>query len=193
MTEQPKVLLLGDSIRMSYQPLVAKRLKDVADVVGPEDNCQFALFTLASLERWLNELGNPDVVHWNNGIHDSGHNPGRTPRQIPIEIYRMTLEYVLQRLQATGAKIVWGTITPVHPNRPFTDEAWAWKNDEIDAYNETALELMKAQDIPINDLHGLVLANVDTFLADDMLHLSDEGRAACADAVAEAVRPYLAP
>ncbi len=51
MNDLPKVLLLGDSIRMSYQPLVAEILTGRAEVVGPADNCQFALYTLSSLIR----------------------------------------------------------------------------------------------------------------------------------------------
>ena len=39
----PKVMLLGDSIRLSYQPLVAERLAGKAEVVGPQINGQFAL------------------------------------------------------------------------------------------------------------------------------------------------------
>ncbi|MDD1650509.1 MAG: hypothetical protein LUO80_08970 [Methylococcaceae bacterium] len=39
--KQPmRMLLLGDSIRMGYQPLVMDMLADLAKVVGPEDNCE---------------------------------------------------------------------------------------------------------------------------------------------------------
>ena len=57
MSEIPRVLLLGDSIRMSYQPLVAEILAGKAEVVGPADNCQYSLFTLSSLVRWIGALG----------------------------------------------------------------------------------------------------------------------------------------
>jgi len=59
---RPKVLLLGDSIRLSYQPAVAKKLASVAEVVGPEENCQFASYTLSSLDRWIERLGKPDIT-----------------------------------------------------------------------------------------------------------------------------------
>lgn len=36
--ELPKVLLLGDSIREGYAPLVAKRLEGVAEVFQPKEN-----------------------------------------------------------------------------------------------------------------------------------------------------------
>lgn len=186
-----KILLLGDSIRMSYQPLVAKALQGTADVVGPEDNCQYSLYTLASLERWLRQFGTPDIVHWNNGIHDAGHNPDRSPAQIPIEIYRLTLEFILQRLQESGAKIIWATSTPVHPDRPFRNDQWAWRNAEIDRYNSVALDLMESRGIPVNDLHSIVMSDIDANLCEDMLHLSEAGMGKCANAVADVIRKYL--
>ena len=69
-----KVMLLGDSIRMSYQGLVTETLSaDGHQVWGPPENCQFSLYTLASLGGWLTQFPDPDVVHWNNGLHDIGH------------------------------------------------------------------------------------------------------------------------
>ncbi len=192
MATRPKVLLLGDSIRMSYEPLVREALKDAADVAGPTDNCAFSLYTLQSVERWLDELGPPDIIHWNNGIHDSGHNADRSPKQIPLVAYATTIEYLLQLLQGTGARIVWATTTPVHPTRPFPTEGWSWMNEEIDVYNAVALEIMSRYEIPVNDLHAVVVADPDKYLAEDQLHLSEAGQAACAEAVVEALRPGLA-
>ncbi|MDP6380967.1 MAG: SGNH/GDSL hydrolase family protein, partial [Phycisphaerae bacterium] len=65
-TTKPRVLLLGDSIRMSYAPVVAEALEGVADVVSPEDNGAHTLYTLYRLEAWLAQAGGtPDVIHWN--------------------------------------------------------------------------------------------------------------------------------
>ena len=59
MSDLPRVLLLGDSIRMSYQPHVAELLAGRAVVVGPADNCQYSLYTLSSLRRWVTEQRDP--------------------------------------------------------------------------------------------------------------------------------------
>ena len=190
MQKLPKVLLLGDSIRMSYQWPVADRLAGIAEVVGPEDNCQFSTYTLSSLDRWTNALGVPDIVHWNNGIHDSGHNPSRTPIQIPLETYRENLESILSRLEKITSRIIWATTTPVHPDRPFRNDQWAWRNEEIDQYNAAARKLMEERDIPINDLHSVVAADPDVYLSEDQLHLSSEGIEKCAEAVAKAITGY---
>ena len=187
----PTVLLLGDSIRASYQPLVAGALQGVARVVGPAENGQFSLYTLASLNRWLEQLGRPDIVHWNNGLHDVGHNPQRHPVQIPVEMYCANLEFILQRLMQTRARIIWATTTPVHPDAPFRKTQWAWRNEEIDRYNGAALELMKAYDVPVNDLHSIVAADPDAMLCEDQLHLSEAGKQSCAEAVANVIGKHL--
>ena len=187
MSGIPKVLLLGDSIRMSYQPFVAEKLAGKAEVVGPADNCQYSLYTLSSLDRWIGVLGQPDIVHWNNGIHDCGHNPNRSPVQIPVDMYSANLDLILQQLRGLTANVIWATITPVHPERPFRDTEWSWRNEEIDRYNDAARDLMVANDVPINDLHSLVGADVGQFLSDDQLHLSAVGQKVCAEAVVGAV------
>jgi len=192
MPDLPKVLLLGDSIRMSYQPLVARLLEGKATVVGPSDNCQYSLFTLSSLDRWIGELGQPDIVHWNNGIHDAGHNPQRYPVQIPIDMYRANLELILNQLTAWTRNVMWASSTPVHPDRPFLDTTWSWRNEEIKRYNEVAQALMKARGVPINDLHALVWKHLPAFLCEDQLHLSEAGQEACAKAVADGVSRWLA-
>jgi hypothetical protein len=40
-----KILLIGDSIRLSYGDEVAKLLTDKAEVTGPADNCRFSAYT----------------------------------------------------------------------------------------------------------------------------------------------------
>lgn len=191
MSDMPKVLLLGDSIRWSYTPHVARLLEIKATVVTPAENCQYSLYTLSSLDRWIGELEQPDIVHWNNGLHDSGHNPHRSPVQIPVEMYRDNLAFILQRLRAMTPQVIWATTTPVHPNRPFQSTQWAWRNEEINQYNDVARELMEENNVPINDLHKLVWENVEKFMSDDQLHLSEAGQNACAQAVAKAVLRYL--
>ncbi len=62
MLDIPRVLLLGDSIRMSYQPDVTRLLDGKAEVVGPADNCQYSLYTLSSLDRWISALGQLDIA-----------------------------------------------------------------------------------------------------------------------------------
>lgn len=187
----PKVLLLGDSIRMSYQPLVTQKLQGKAEVVGPAVNCQFALFTLSSIATWIQQLGKPDIVHWNNGIHDAGFNPQRAPLQIPLDDYVGNLKHILERLRGHTDKIIFATSTPPHPDKRFREDTWSWKPGDIERYNEAAVQLMDEAGVPVNDLHSVVASDFDGMLNEDQLHLSEAGKARCAEAVCNAVSTYL--
>ena len=68
MSSAPKVLLLGDSVRMSYQPHVVKLLEGRAKIVGPADNRQSMLFTLSSLDRWIGQLAG----RWSGSLRTGG-------------------------------------------------------------------------------------------------------------------------
>ena len=70
------ILLLGDSIRMSYQPVVKEMLEGKANVYGPMDNGRWSGYTLNTLRFWLPQMPTPDIVHWNNGIWDMGDDYG---------------------------------------------------------------------------------------------------------------------
>jgi lysophospholipase L1-like esterase len=189
--KKPNILLLGDSIRYSYQTAVADQLKDRVQVVGPEENCQYTAFTLDHLQEWLDRFGQPNLIHWNNGLHDVGHNPNRTPVQIPLENYLLNLKLILTILQKTKAAIIWATMTPVHSRRPFMDTDWSWRNTEIDLYNAAATTFMKSERIPINDLHALVQSRIDEYIVEDGVHLSPVGIEACAQAVVSIIERAL--
>lgn len=187
MAHLPRILLLGDSIRLSYQPLVQQMLAGRAEVFGPAENCQHAEFTLSRLRVWFEQFSRPDIVHWNNGLHDVGRNNQRVPEQFPLDQYLSNLRAILKRLQDIEAEVIWATTTPVHPTEPVPGDQWSWSNEEVDEYNAAARELMEAQGVPINDLHAVVWADVERYLAEDHIHLSEAGQWACAEAVAQAV------
>lgn len=192
MAVLPKVMLLGDSIRMGYQPLVAELLKGKAEVIGPAENGQYSLYTVSAIKRWINDLGRPDIVHWNNGIHDCGYNPVRYPKQIPLKVYCRSLrEMIAQLKMRTSSQVIWASTTPVCPNRGFINDLWLWESEDIDLYNAAARRIMKEHKIPINDLNGIVRNRMAEYMADDQLHLSKNGTRACAEAVVRAVEAYL--
>ena len=68
-----KVVLIGDSIRMGYQPLVAEKCGE-AEVWGPAVNGRHSLWALDHFEEWV-AAQEPDIVHVNFGIHDCSIQP----------------------------------------------------------------------------------------------------------------------
>lgn len=185
----PRVLLLGDSISISYTIGVRQRFEDIAHVFRAPDNCRSTRQTLEDLETWLG-AGDWDVIHINCGIHDltlmdTAHRAAvdGTP-QVPLAVYRANLERIFERLSRTRARLVWATSTPVG------DDVAIRRNEDIDAYNRAAAEVMVRHRVTVNDLHTLVRAHGAPLWADGV-HFTDEGAGHLADAVAAAIRTEL--
>ena len=138
MKESP--YLLGDSIRLGYEPLVRAGLKEMAEVVAPEENGRFAKHTLWGVNLWIRDLGKPDIVHWNNGLWDLNHEAPMVEALTSLTEYVETLKRTLNELQRTGASIIFATTTPVPA------DAIGRSNAEIDLYNMAASELMRSNE-----------------------------------------------
>jgi hypothetical protein len=182
-----KILLIGDSIRMSYQARVKEKLLGAADVVAPEENCRFAKYSLWNFCTWVAELGQPDIIHWNNGIWDAYHLNADIGVFTPLDEYKTYLKRLLKEMRKTGAKIIWATTTAVN------DQCGVCNNAEIDLYNAEAVKLMQAEGLEINDLNRLIKANIAGYIAEDGVHLTPDGIEVCAAACATVLARQLHP
>ena len=155
----PRVLLIGDSISMGYTLDVRAKLKGLANVHHPAENCGPTERGLARLDKWLG-TNHWDVIHFNFGLHDLKYlddkgnyvEPDKGKQVAPPEVYRKNLRELSLRLQKTGAKLIFATTTPVPPGtlgRIAGDER---------PYNKVAMEVMKELGIPVDDLGGYVEA-----------------------------------
>jgi len=181
---EKQVILLGDSIRMGYEPLVRKKLEGRATVTGPNENGRWAGYTLNSLRFWLPQLPkNPDIIHWNNGLWDLGddYNLGR-PFSLPEE-YKSALERIIIVLRKIypGAQIIMATTTPTA--NPDTSG--------IIAYNNIIKTVAAEHNLPVDDLYPIVAADIPRYICPDRIHLTDEGWEAVATQVVRCIENYL--
>jgi lysophospholipase L1-like esterase len=180
-----RVLLLGDSIRMGYEPLVREALAGIAEVVAPAENGRFAKYTLWGVNLWIKELGRPDVVHWNNGLWDIHRESPMTEPLTPVDEYLNTLGRIVTEIRRTGAAVIFATTTPV------AEGSVGRSNEEIDAYNRAAVSMMTKNQVAVNDLYSLVKADLAGNICADKAHLSEKGYRRCTAAVVEKIREYL--
>ena len=68
MADRPRVLLIGDSIRLGYQQLVATRLGAAVEVSGPPGYCGDSGDVLKRLGDWI--APGTTLVAVNAGLHD---------------------------------------------------------------------------------------------------------------------------
>ena len=94
-----KIVLVGDSIRMGYQPFVQEKVGDRAEVWGPAENCRHSLVHRETLTAWAIET-KPDVYHFNCGIHDLVF-PDAGQR-FTVSGYVRNLKLIVKRLKADG-------------------------------------------------------------------------------------------
>lgn len=198
------VMLIGDSIRLNYQPVVENELSGEYNVWAPTENCRFAKYTLVELQRYkvafskeetekidqakltptidkTENLVYPDIIHWNNGLWDTGITYEEDGPLTPIDEYIRDMSIILRELRKMTDKVIFATITPV---KPGTHQ----DNDIIQEYNRRIIEFMKSENVVINDLGALVSENIDEYISEDKIHLSEKGKEACGKAVAEFIR-----
>jgi hypothetical protein len=168
----PRVLLIGDSVSRGYTQTVRQALAGKANVHRAPANCGPTASGVRNLEVWLGD-GRWDVIHFNFGIHD---------RNTPLDEYLGRLETIVKRLQATGARLIWASTTPI-PDDPAKRQSAA----SIVERNAAAASLMAKHGIAVNDLFTAVTPRLAELQNPNDVHFSNAGYAFLGARVAEAV------
>jgi lysophospholipase L1-like esterase len=185
----PNVLIIGDSISIGYTKPLRMILKGKVQVSHNPKNARDTATGLKKLDQWLGSK-KWDVIHFNHGLHDmiQGYR-GKNDRYvatntgetfIPIDQYKSNLEKIVQRLKKTDAKLIFATTTPI----PEGTGLWKGKQGYEKEYNKAALEVMKKHKIEINDLHALVLPDIEKLQKPKNVHFNPNGSKAMAKEVA---------
>ncbi|MBO5047244.1 MAG: SGNH/GDSL hydrolase family protein [Clostridia bacterium] len=180
-----RVILLGDSIRrIGYGTKVPELLGEEYTVWQPEDNCRFAKYTLRMLWEQQNALKGADVIHWNNGLWDVNDLFG-DGNFTSIEEYTDTILRILKILKTYTDKIIFATTTPVNPKEPYND------NETIQRYNNHITKVLREHGVVINDLYTTVAQDIEKYICDDNIHLSEAGIEICSKQVTDAIKALV--
>jgi lysophospholipase L1-like esterase len=186
------VILIGDSIRMGYQPTVERLLGEQVRLWAPSENGGTSANVLAHLDEWVLSR-NPDVLHLNCGLHDIKTEFGAASQGIPPDQYEANLRQIVGRIVERGSiQLIWAATTPVnqawhHARKPF-DRFEA----DVLAYNAVALKVVSEHGVPVNDLYQVMMdAGRDKHLTPDGVHFFSAGYTLLGRAVAQAIRACL--
>jgi hypothetical protein len=164
----PKILLIGDSISMGYTPTVSKLLKGKAEVSRIKGNGKHSTYGLQNIRKWIGDT-KWDVIHFNWGLWDLCYRREITNNKnkkkkvktvkdkvngkltLTIEEYKNNISQIVKILKETDAQLIWCTTTPVPGNEPGRIKGDAIK------YNQSVVDIMKKNNIKINDLHAYAL------------------------------------
>ncbi len=179
-----KVVLIGDSIRLGYVPIVAKKLADRMEIISTSENGADSANVLKHLDEWVIKV-NPALVHINCGLHDLKKDRKTETFQVSLADYEANLKKIVARIQnETKARIIFASTTPIiddrHANRKANFDRF---EADVRRFNEIALRVMADANIPVNDLHAIVeLAGPADLLSSDGTHYTPNGYEKLADA-----------
>ena len=180
----PRVLLLGDSISISYTVAVRRLLTGVAAVHRAPGNCRSTRHSLADLDRYLGD-GTWRVIHCNWGLHDIAQVEAAGVQQVGIEEYERNLKALFDRLAATGAALIWATTTPVQEGTSSRSPA------DVVRYNGAAARIVAARGIAVDDLYALALPRMTELQPPRNVHFTEAGAEVLAAQVARSIRDVL--
>lgn len=192
----PKVVLVGDSIRMSYAPLVEKELAGKAAIISAKANGGDSNNVLQHLDEWVIRQ-QPAVVHFNCGIHDTKKFKTTGRFQVPPDQYEANLRKIVACIRSqTKAVVLFATTTPILDERAAAARGkveYALLEASVEQYNAIAAKVMQELKVPVNDLHAVFpdAASRGEALAADGVHFTAGGQQALAQAVAAAVAQHL--
>jgi lysophospholipase L1-like esterase/dienelactone hydrolase len=189
----PKIVLVGDSVRMGYAPLVAKRLEGKAVVVNDKENGGDSANVLKNLDEWVIRE-KPDIVHINAGLHDLKLDKTSKKYQVEVAQYEKNLKEIVARIRkGTNATIIFADTTPIIDERHAKRGGNFDRTEaDVERYNKAALSVMKAEGVAVHDLHGLVAhLGAETMLGTDGTHYTPAGYEKLADAVADVLERQL--
>ena len=132
-------ILIGDSIRMGYEPCVREALEGTADVTGPAENGGTSANVLAHLDEWALSRG-ADVVHVNCGLHDIKRERGGTGTATPLDEYRANMRRVVP--SQVGLYTAAGLLRLA--SDPFRNREPNWA-DRTEAILERAEDILDSQ------------------------------------------------
>ena len=176
-----KIILLGDSIRLSYGNRVRELLGEGYTVWQPEDNCRFAAYTLRMLFDYKTQLEGADVIHFNCGLWDMCDLFGDGPFT-PLEVYVEQMVRIAKILKTYAPVVIFATTTRPSP------KMWGHDLNRVRAYNAAAMAALEPLGVLFDDLFTPVAEDIDRMISEDYLHASPYGVEILANRVADCIK-----
>ncbi len=180
-TDLPRVLMIGDSITMGYFDGVANSLQGKASCARlATSKCICDPAFLPEVEMLLKNYSFA-VIHFNNGLHGFDYDNKQ---------YADAFNDLLKTFKkhAPQAKLIWASSTPERDPRDLSK--FSETNRIVTERNSLADRFMKENQIPVDDLYGLV-ADHPEFQGGDGVHFNEKGRDAQAKQVYETILRQL--
>lgn len=179
--DKPRVLLVGDSIVMSYGPKASELLQGEVSLawVGtsrfPADPVYFEEIALVLRSTRF------DAIHFNNGLHGFGYSE---------EQYDFHLKRIVGGLRELTPQARWilANSTPMRVGQNLNQ--YHERNARVQIRNQSMAALAKDLELPMTDLYRAVDGRLD-YYSSDGTHFNDTGIAVQARVVAASIRRLI--
>lgn len=195
----PFVATLGDSIQGGYNVSLRNHLRGIANVIGGptgfnRENDWETIIKTAVLNKEREQQMPFSVIQFNWGLHALKYiqtdgtlaTPQTGTQCVSPEKYGAELEKLVLTLKKTKAKLVFATTTPLKATVP-----WGIPED-VEKYNKIALEVMRKQEISVNDLFSFA-KSLASDAQTDGCHFTLENSKRIAEEIAKFILPLLKP
>jgi lysophospholipase L1-like esterase len=187
-----RIALIGDSIRLGYEPFVRELLKEHR-IVSSAENGGDSMNLLEHFDEWFGSC-RADIIHANCGLHDVRLGVANRRYQISPSEYEANLGELAGRLRSLeGTTVIWALTTPVVEARHnAANREYTRRLGDIERYNTIARTVMGASGIVVHDLYAVVRsAGPDTIISEDGVHLTEAGNRLLGERVASFVSHHL--
>jgi lysophospholipase L1-like esterase len=174
--QQPRVLLIGNSITRSYNKEVEALLNEKAYVARLSTSKSIGDSALLAEIKLIMAYHPFDVVHFNNGLH--GWEYSEAEYQDAFHDFFETI-----RTNAPDAIYIWATTTPIF-DTGSGKMALHPRTDRVKERNRIAKSYFSDKKVVINDLFELAIYHPEYYAGGDGIHLVPAGVTALAAQVA---------
>jgi acyl-CoA thioesterase-1 len=189
----PRVLIIGDSISIGYTQVVREQLNGRATVNRIPGNSLDTRYGLQNLDYWLDDH-KWDLILFNFGLHDMANrtvSPNKPDKffygylQNSSYQYERNLKKIVDKLKATGARLLWCNTIPSPPNHNSRIAS------DVALYNEIAFKIMNQNQIPLIDAYSFCLPILTEIQPVDDVHLNGPGYVKLGIMISEHISPLL--
>ena len=171
MKTTPTLFILGDSISIQYGPHLERYLAgsfhdarkqgeteallnlDIPAGANGGDSSMVLHYLRAAPQH--GEIGSPDYLLINCGLHDIKIDPESGEKQIGPQLYRANLEGIAAAAGILGGRFVWIRTTPCDENiHNARQQQFHRFGADVREYNRIADEVMRGRMVPIIDLYS---------------------------------------
>ena len=197
--ELPRVVIVGDSIRLSYAPAVVKQLAGKA-MWSVRQQTEATAATCSSISISGSSKREPAVVHFNCGIHDTKKFKSTGKFQVSPEQYEANLRKIVERIRKeTDAVVLFAATTPILDDRAAEtrrDRDYELLDASVRQYNAIAKKGHAGaggpdQRLALHTVKSRHPTKVEDLIGSDGVHLKPEAKEILGKAVAAFVGLHL--